>query len=1113
VTPERWQRIQELYYAALEREPGERSAFLDVACDGEAEVRREVEELLAAHDEAYSFLDTPALDVAARLAAGESPDAQASDSAAPAGAAGPLAGTVIDGKYQVTGLIGEGGMGAVYRAVQLRLDRTVAVKVMRGGASAGPAAGERFGREALAVARLKHPHIVAVYDFGEARGVGAYLVMEYLEGHSLRQELEERDRLPAAEAVGLMSQVLSAVHEAHLAGVTHRDLKPENIFLEAVTGGPRVKVLDFGIAKLRGLDTPRPDLTKSGAVLGTPVYMAPEQCRGEPADARSDVYALGCILYEMLTGRPPFVADTLAGLIYKHLEEAPRPPGLAAPGLHDRLERAVLRALAKDPAERFQTAAAFDSALRASGDSREEGVRTLELGAADPRPAEASPRAAAIPNNLPQNPTRFVGRARQVGEVQRALASTRLLTLTGPGGTGKTRLAIRAARLLLEEFPDGVYAVDLAPITDPDLVLPAIAITLGARQEAAVPTRKVLGRAIGGREMLLVLDNFEQVIGAAQAVAGLLEATPRLKLLVTSRTPLRVQAEVEYRVPPLELPPAELPARPEALEECEAVAFFLERARAVEPGFALTEENAGAVAEICRRLDGLPLAIELAGARLRLLSPEAMLARLQDRLKVLTGGPRDLPERQRTMRDAIAWSYDLLEEPEQAVFRRLSVFAGGFTLEAAEEVASCELRVASEEESRDRSSASASDLGSDLATRNSQLATVDVFEGVSSLLEKSLLRKAARAGADGRLSMLETIREYAAERLRAAGEAEPIERRHARFFVGLAETAEAGLMGARSVEWFARLEEEHDNVRAALGWLLQHDPDAGLRLAAAVRNFWMARGYLTEGRRWLTTALDRSRGADAALRAKALRGIGYLARVQGDLAAARAYLEESVRMAREAGDALQVAQSSRGLGTVTKDQGDMRAAREYLEETLAIARELGDDVLLIYGLISLGEVARLEGDLAAARGFYEQALALSRRTDNDGGMSMCLVNLGAVAFAEGDLSAAGAAYREALALEQAVGSKSEISISLDGLAAVAGRRGAWARAARLAGAAQAIRDAIGYELERTDREARERYLRDVRAALGDAAFDAAHTEGRAMTLEQAVSAALEETNA
>src|SRR5215210_4343764 len=478
------------------------------------------------------------------------------------------------------------------------------------------------------------------------------------------------------------------------------------------------------------------------------------------------------------------------------------------------------------------------------------------------------------PNNLPAQPTPLVGREREVAEVtQRLLApETRLLTLTGPGGTGKTRLALQAATDLLEEFEGGTFFVPLAALTDPKLVTSAVAIPLGVLEAPDRPLEEGIKEHLREKKVLLVLDNFEQILQGAQLVARLLAACPDLKVLATSRIPLGIYGEREYPVPSLSLPdPDRLPSL-ERLTQYEAVRLFIERARDARPDFSLSNENAPTVARICARLDGLPLAIELAAARVKVLTPQKMLDRLGDRLKLLTGGARDLPERQRTLRATMEWSHALLEEGERALFARLSVFAGGRTLDAIEAVC---------------------DPEGDLP--------VEVLDGVESLVDKSLLREEA-AGGEPRFVMLETVHEYAREKLEESGEAEELRRLHARYFFSLVERENGTFKGGGRPEWFQLLEDEQDNFRAALAWTLESDEvEFGLRLAAALQPFWARGGHYSEGCSWLEAVLAKHGRASEAARAKALNARGWLAQWQGDVERASNAAEEGLQLSIEAG--------------------------------------------------------------------------------------------------------------------------------------------------------------------------------------------------------------------
>jgi predicted ATPase/class 3 adenylate cyclase len=726
-------------------------------------------------------------------------------------------------------------------------------------------------------------------------------------------------------------------------------------------------------------------------------------------------------------------------------------------------------------------------------------------------------------NNLPIQPTPLLGREREVAEIADLLRreDVRLLTLTGTGGTGKTRLALQSAAELIDDFEDGVFLVALAPISDPELVASTVAGALSVSESAGRPLKEDLREFLSTKELLLVLDNFEQVVDAAPLVGELLSGCPGLNVLATSRTLLRIYGEHEYAVRPLEMPdPDHLPPI-ETLRQYEAIRFFTERARAANAHFSLTDENALAVAAICARLDGLPLAIELAAARIKLLSPQAMSYRLSNPLKFLTGGARDLPERQRTLRGAIAWSHALLDEDEQVLFARLSVFSNGCALEAVEAIC---------------------DPVGDLF--------VDVLESLSSLLDKSLLRQEEMVEEEPRFVMLETIREYARERLELSGEAEKIWRLHAEYFLALAEQGASEQLGPEETTWLERLDLEHDNMRAALSWMLEaEEAEPGLRLAGALWQFWDMRGYYGEGRRWLEEALAKDGRASGA-RVKALEGVGWLADLQGDIdravaaaeeglnlsarvkiqssdrasflrilgsaayvhgdheQAARLY-EESLALSREARDERGIASSLLQLGNVSSDLGDHEEAKTFYEEGLALSRKLDDKALLASALISVGAEFLLQGDPERGAMLNEEAAELYRERGNRGHLQYALDNLGWAALVRGNLQQAEVLHRESLALSRQLGDKLVAAEALEGLACSASARGEAKRVARLFGAAEAQREAVGYRQEPREHALREPYLVAARPRLSKARWDVAWAEGRRLSFEEAIAYALE----
>jgi predicted ATPase/class 3 adenylate cyclase len=687
----------------------------------------------------------------------------------------------------------------------------------------------------------------------------------------------------------------------------------------------------------------------------------------------------------------------------------------------------------------------------------------------------------ARPNNLPGQLTSFVGRAREIEQITEALAGTRLLTLTGPGGTGKTRLSIQTGMELLGAFEHGVYFVPLASIEDPALVPSTIAHTLGLA-EASRSVMETLTEHLRDKEMLLILDNFEQITEAAPAVSDLLQAASRLKTLVTSRAVLHVTGEQEYPVPPLQLPDVEHLPPLDVLSQYEAVSLFIQRAKAVHPGFAVTDENAPSVAEICARLDGLPLAIELAAARVRVLSPDAILDRLQHRLALLTGGARDLPRRQQTLRDAIGWSYDLLDEPERILFARLAVFVGGSSLDASEAVC-------------------APDLG------------IDILDGLSSLVDKSLLRRLDTEAGEPRFRMLQVMREYALERLDEDKEMEEVHGRHAEFFLSLAEAAEQHLLGPDQARWLDTVELEHDNIRSAIEWFKRNDVTRALRLAAAVWRFWQIRGFLQEARQRLTDLLELPGvSEDPVVHAKALEAAAGVKYWMADFEEARQLYEQTLEIHRARGDRAAEANALYNIGFTWSAPGvDHERARELIGEALIAFREQGDRSGEAKCLWGLSWSAWLQKEFDLARRYLVEAETAFRELRDPFSLGWALHTLGLIAIQDERYEEARSHLIEGLNLFADARDLSGITLLLGDFAWLAERLGYRDRALRLWGAALELGRRTGTDLFGVGMEVVG--ASELKSWQEDDSLRPMLNAGGAMSVDEAIAYALKEPEA
>jgi predicted ATPase/Tfp pilus assembly protein PilF/predicted Ser/Thr protein kinase len=999
--------------------------------------------------------------------------------------------------YRVTGLLGRGGMGFVYEAEHLLLRRKAALKMLAPELGGGSDFRERFIRESQTVASIDHPNIIPIYDAGDVDGL-VYIAMRYVQGPDLERLIDQGGTRNAVEALAILEQVAGALDAAHAHEIVHRDVKPANVMIE--DGSGRIYLMDFGIAKQSGT----PGLTQAGVFVGTVDYAAPEQIESKETTAAADVYAFGGVLYQALTGKKPYERETDVAVMFAHIMEPPPKVTAVRPDLPEALDAVIARAMAKAPAERFATCREMVDAARAA------------LGGAAGVDASAVPAPAPPPAARPKLPvpaTPLVGREEELEAVLALLRQpTRLVTLSGLGGSGKSRLALEAATIMQAEL-DETFFVDLTPVHDAELVGSTIADALGIRQAPSRPLADTIAERVAGRSVLIVLAHFEQVLPASGLVAELLAAAPTLKVLATSRTLLRIRGEREFSVPPLPVPDGAVTA------ESPAVQLFVQRAQDVKPSFELTDANLPAVVEICRQLEGIPLAIELAAARVKLLTPEQIVSRLgEKRLSFLSGGGG---EQRETLRDAIDWSYNLLDEGGRSLFARLGVFVGGASLETAEAVAG-------------------QSLGLEFG---------EVLDGVAALVDNGLVRQFEGADGEPRFRMLETIREYALERLAEAGDLEDARNRHLNRYVQLAEAAEPELTRAGQAAWLERLTEENDNIRAALAWSFESGQvELGLRLAGALVRFWSIRGLMTEGRRWLTETLAASTGVEPGVLAKAYFAAGFAALGQGDYPQAMPFFEESLELAREAGEARLEAQALQQIGWLVMTQGKTEEARELAGHALDVAREIGDKLVQSGALNILAEIAAEEGDDSTANGLYEQSLALrrelgdkrliansvltlgraeltrgdharasvlllegcalARELDDTWSVSVALINLGRVALRNGEFAEASRDFANSLKLAKERGDKRVAAECLQGLAAVATVEGDGARAARLFAAGEALLEAIGATPTAIEVALTGEFVPQARAALGDERFEAESAAGRTEGPDAAIELAL-----
>jgi non-specific serine/threonine protein kinase len=948
--------------------------------------------------------------------------------------------------------IGRGGFGIVYKCTQLGLDRTVAIKVLTADLDANR---ERFLREQRAMGRLTgHPNIVGVLQVGETDSGYPYLVMQYHRQGSLEARIQRLGPLLVDEVLRLGVKMAGALETAHRLGILHRDVKPANVLLTEY-GEPALS--DFGIAHIAGGFK-----TATGTFTGSPAFTAPEILSGDPPSRASDIYGLGATLFAALTGHAAFERRSGEQIVAQFLRIASESaPDLRDSGVPDDAASVVEEAMARDPQDR-PSAAALGEILQRVQSQRGLPVDDMAMrtgGGATP------PKAAGVrrPGNLPLELTSFIGRQAELAAVMHMLTSSRLVTLTGIGGVGKTRLALRAATDVAPDFIDGAWLVELGEVSDGAQVVDHIAAQLGLRDDSARSLQNVLTEYLCSRKLLLVLDNCEQVVDAAAKLAEtLLRYCPDLRILATSREALGIGGEAAMRLTPLTLHDAD--------------SLFVSRAAVALPDFELTDENKDVVGRICTKVEGLPLAIELAAARLKAMSPDQILERLDDRYSLLTRGSRGAPERQRTLGWSIGWSYELCTPTEQQLWARLSVFAGSFELQAAEDIC------------------------------NGDFAPEQIVDVLSALVDKSIVTR-VETGSAVRFRLLETLRDYGRQRIEGTAEFTELRRRHADWYRRLVTEAADGWFGPLQVEWMKRLERDGLNLLAALDFSVTDSPEVALDIAGTLHPFGIARGALTETRRWLDRALAATPPAPTTSRIMALYGDAMVAALQGDVSAATTRVVEGRALVEQVPDADPNSMVTAAEGFIALVSGEPDSACARFEDVLKVAE---DPAIRVTMMVLLGWALESRGEISRALLWEEKALSLAESRHESVYREYALWSLGIGWWRHRKPDRAAELLKDALQLTYVVDDPRQAAACMEGLAWIAAEKSDCRRAAVLMAASASVGNAIGATSvvlphltgfhDECDRRARE--------GLDATEFEAAQQEGGSFGFEQAVTYAL-----
>ncbi|WP_336879578.1 protein kinase domain-containing protein [Rhodococcus globerulus] len=1007
-------------------------------------------------------------------------------------AAGSVAAELVAYGFEDATEIGRGGFGVVYRCTQPSLDRVVAVKVLTADLDEENRA--RFFREQRAAGRLTgHPHVVNVFQSGVTGNGRPFMVMPYYAQDPLDTRIRERGPLPLADALRLGVKIAGALESAHRLGILHRDVKPGNILITDY-GEPALS--DFGIAHFAGGFE-----TGTGVVTGSPAFLAPEIVTGETPSPASDVYGLGATLFAAITGHAVFERRSGEQLMAQFLRiTSPLVPIPRAFGVDDDVGTIIDGAMSGDSSAR-PTAVELGQQLRdcqlrhglradAMALNFIPAQRKTDTPAPSDRAQRGTRRQREVSNpaesdrtgGLPLELTSFVDRRTELAAARNLLTSARLVTLTGIGGVGKTRLALRIAVKAQRNYSSGAHLVKLAELREATLLTGVVAGALGIQDRSTKPIREMLTEFLAQRELLLVLDNCEQIVGAvAQLAEYLLRTCPDLRILATSREAIGIGGEVILLVPPLPVPdPDHLPR---VAPSNDSIQLFVDRGSRVVPGFEFTENNKVAIASICRQLDGHPLSIELAAARLRAMSPEQILVRLTERYALLTHGSRDAPSRQQTLQMCIDWSYDLCTPMERAVWAQLSVFSGGFGLAAAEQVC------------------------------DADLTPTELLDAVTILVEKSILTR-EDSGATVRFLMLETIRDYGQQRAREAGEHEyaALRRRHLHWCASMALTADAEWISPRQIEWITTLAGEQSNLREALEFCVSDSPETGAQIAGALVSFWICQGAITEGRQWLGRFRADRPGPPTIADARAVYAGCLLAALQGDLTESASLAEQGRTLADRTTEPLVRVYLEQAAGDCALFNGDFPAARVHLGNVVHHFAEREIRHAEVMTLLSLGLALGLLNEDSRAIEWYERALMITETHEETMYRSYVQWALAISKWRQGDRERAAQLLKQALLLGRKIDDRLNAGMCLPVLAWIAAENKDIRRAAVLLGAAEAANRSVGSSpvVVPGFMVHQDEYEHQVRKSLGEKAFSEAHRKGAALGFHDAVDFALGE---